>query len=1411
MKRQIVFVWLISGIALTAVPSLMYFKAGASASVVKPNSPARGLARLGELATVHAAGRGAPQLNLADGREVLTAYTGEPEARRLLQQDLVQPQSMASSDFDEDGMPDLVCGYAAPNGGVLTIHRGNVDSIYPNSPEAKQRRVDGSYTDAPFLSPGGAFATGRPAEFIGCGDFNADGHQDVVTAARGGEALYLFPGDGHGNLGAPEQIDLSARVTAMVTGEINRAGGLAAIVVGVTGEDGPKALLFESQEGAVRAAPEIFSLPAEASAIALGQFDDDFTMDVAIASGRVLTILRARDRKLALGRTQPTKTPETDFDRRSFSFAIRSVAIGDFTGHQRDDLALLSDSGAVHLLSRPEAGSVRKARKSARVQNWRDAALPGSWPQARLLARARISTLPTDSLVLIDSANRRLQILGDGGPAQQASRASALSESLAVEGEPIAVLPMRLNGDALSDLVILTSRRNAPSMVLTAPTAIFTVSNTGDTGAGSLRDAINQANSIPGSLINFNLGAGTPTIAVGTVTGLPLPSLTAANTTIDGNTGGATRVELNGSAAGAAADGLAILNAAITVRGMVVNRFSGVGIAIRQGDANIVEGNFVGTNSAGNAGLANLGGGVLVARSGNRIGGTTVAASNVISGNSGNGVALNGALPNGNLVQGNFIGAGVGVTPLANTGSGVQIAGSASNNTIGGTTAGAGNTIAFNVTGVEMSGSGTSISNAVLGNSIFNNEALGIDIGVFGVAPNDNCDGDGGPNGLQNFPVLTSASSGGGNTSIIGTLDSTVGTTFRIEFFSSPNCDGSGNGEGQTFIGATTVSTPPAGCVTPINVNLPVTVPVGNVVTATATNSSNNTSEFSACVTVTAAAGCSGISCPPDLLRFTSPTATVCGASVTFAPTTFGACTTPDCVPPSGSFFAVGTTVVTCTTSDSGAIAPLANVHASSAPVTAALVSVSCSFSITVIDNAPPSVSCPASISTSPLPGQTTAVVNYPPPTVTDNCPQPTVQCTPPSGSSFPIGSTNVTCTATDLASNTSRCIFNIIVIDAEAPSIRCPANVNVVPPAGQTSAVVNYPPPTVSDNLPGATVICVPASGSSFPAGITTVTCTATDAQGNKASCSFAVAVGGPQLKVTIPANRPTVEFATVSPARKPPKPKNNPCSFFTVENIGFGPLTVTLDSIVRTGSDVDSGRITDPNDTRYFSLNRVGSDQSLTPLDIGGTITLQPGQAQNICARFAALIPATAGKTSGLAAANVLPDTVTSRIVFRQTAGANVFVPITARVATGLVLINPINPRTPAVVGFARNGNEITVNYSVFDSNLDVTRAKYEFLNSSGQATGESFEIDLAAPIRGLNLVKGQSFSVEQKFTGANSNADIAGVRLTVFDGETNVSSISSASATPISAVSVQLIKRARAVTLYLPAVSLDRGFRN
>jgi hypothetical protein len=294
------------------------------------------------------------------------------------------------------------------------------------------------------------------------------------------------------------------------------------------------------------------------------------------------------------------------------------------------------------------------------------------------------------------------------------------------------------------------------------------------------------------------------------------------------------------------------------------NIISGNGrqIALASGSSNnVVQGNFIGTDITGTVALPGGNGGLSLdtGSAGNVIGGLTATPGtppgNLISGNNGFFGLFLGSDVNGTVVQGNIIGADItGTQPLGNL-TGIQIDGH--DNTVGGTVAGAGNIIAFNGAnpcGASSAGiwvhNAPAINNALLGNSIFSNASLGIDLEFDGdpncIEPNDNCDVDTGPNNLQNYPVITSATSGGGNINIQGSLDSAPSTTFRVEFFENPQCDSLGNGDGQIFIGSSDVPTD-ASCNATINVTFPVVVQGGHVITATATDPNNNTSEFSAC------------------------------------------------------------------------------------------------------------------------------------------------------------------------------------------------------------------------------------------------------------------------------------------------------------------------------------------------------------------------------------------------------------------------------------------------------------------------------------------------------------------------------------------------------------------------------------
>ncbi len=276
---------------------------------------------------------------------------------------------------------------------------------------------------------------------------------------------------------------------------------------------------------------------------------------------------------------------------------------------------------------------------------------------------------------------------------------------------------------------------------------------------------------------------------------------------------------------------------------------TGVRLGSGGGSGHAVSGNYIGTDATGSAAIPNGGDGVHVTSSpGMTIGGSAPGAGNLISGNTFAGVSLEGFFTSGNLVQGNRIGTDAsGTLPLSNGTYGVSITGP-SDNTIGATAAGAGNVIAFNpLDGIYVSNAS---GNAIRGNAIFSNGSLGIElVPPEDPTPNDSGDGDTGANQLQNFPLISSvtilAPSGSG-TRFQGVLHSAPSMTYELDFFENPACSNSPREfvEGQTYLGSGQVSTDGAGTGT-FDITVPASVAPGARLSATATDPSGNTSEFS--------------------------------------------------------------------------------------------------------------------------------------------------------------------------------------------------------------------------------------------------------------------------------------------------------------------------------------------------------------------------------------------------------------------------------------------------------------------------------------------------------------------------------------------------------------------------------------
>ena len=243
------------------------------------------------------------------------------------------------------------------------------------------------------------------------------------------------------------------------------------------------------------------------------------------------------------------------------------------------------------------------------------------------------------------------------------------------------------------------------------------------------------------------------------------------------------------------------------------------------------------------------------------------------------------------------------------------------------------------------------------------------------------------------------------------------------------------------------------------------------------------------------------INCPPNVTVNTAPGICTASGVALGTPTTTDNCGVASTTNNALSTYPIGNTNVTWTVTD---------VHG--------LVS-TCIQTVTVVDNQDPVITCPANITQSANPGTCSKTISYSA-TATDNCGISGIGYVPASGSSFNVGTTLVTATATDVNGRTSTCIFNVTITDDENPVITCPANINQNTNPGACIATVTFSA-TATDNCAIASIVYSPASGSSFPIGTTLVTATATDVNGRSSSCTFNVTVTDNQPpQLTCPTN---------------------------------------------------------------------------------------------------------------------------------------------------------------------------------------------------------------------------------------------------------------------------------------------------
>ncbi len=584
------------------------------------------------------------------------------------------------------------------------------------------------------------------------------------------------------------------------------------------------------------------------------------------------------------------------------------------------------------------------------------------------------------------------------------------------------------------------------------------------------------------------------------------------------------------------------------------------GILIRNSSRCIIAGNLIGVAIDGVTALPNISDGVCLSgttgnpSNANRIGTNADGVSddlerNVISGNGGDGVgvgAFGGSNCQRNRIAGNFIGVGTdGVTAIGNGQEGVDFQGNmADNNYVGFDQTGAdnpakGNIIANNTrSGVVVRGSNAgnaAMGNWIRGNLIYNNGGLGIDLGDNGVTPNDDNDLDSGPNEYKNFPVITSVA----GSMVSGTYNSVANKTYDVDVYQSQSPDPSGHGEGQYYLGSTTVTTDGMGNGA---WSLNVVFRGGTLyISSTATDRDINrgTSEFSGNFAV-AQVDCEHLSCE-DINTINESGR--CAASVSFGPLISEEC------------LALGY-IVTCTIGDGmGGQTPISSPHVfpiGATTVTCTLMAPTglpldeCTFVVTVTNVEVPTIVCPDNFSVNTDQGECGANVSFQPrlvfPCDAGGRSLYTIRCTingqpVTSPHFFPVGVTTVECCLYEgvppaFGENGNPgglidcCTFTVTVTDAERPMLVCKQDSEVE--AGACGTVYLTAADVVlvfTDNCPldccDPKLAADPSTcGLSFSPSVLEcplldvpipIAVTATDCHGNTSTCTATVIVRGP------------------------------------------------------------------------------------------------------------------------------------------------------------------------------------------------------------------------------------------------------------------------------------------------------------
>jgi len=460
---------------------------------------------------------------LQDAQKLSVTYSGTSAATSPLNSGTALPLAIASGDFNQDGVDDLVVGYGIAGGtGVLAIHPGNLDAFAPQSQDS-WRAISLQQFPSPVLGSASAIQISSTPDFVTAGKFAGTDHVDIVTAALGGTSLSLLAGNGQGQFASPKTISLPAGVTAMTAGRFGNQLRYSTLLVAVGGTT-PTLLLYSGSRSGMTLTGS-FTLPAAASTISLGDMDGDLLPDALLVCGNKVVILHAA--------TSVVPRLET----LSLPIIAQSAIAGTFIHDRawRQQIAVLATDGSVFIAAhggfnpagwtRTEIQAMWAAKKHRSANPYARSTTPTldgwqiveTFPAAApfsshtpLLYAARISARGTQDIMLVDADAGNMVMISHPNVPTGATGfiPGQLNSRPYSAGVPVAGIPLRVNVDARVGMVMLHQGQVGVSAMMPLPDPTFAVNTTNDTvditpgdgvcadinGQCSLRAAIMEAN-----------------------------------------------------------------------------------------------------------------------------------------------------------------------------------------------------------------------------------------------------------------------------------------------------------------------------------------------------------------------------------------------------------------------------------------------------------------------------------------------------------------------------------------------------------------------------------------------------------------------------------------------------------------------------------------------------------------------------------------------------------------------------------------------------------------------------------------------------------------------------------------------------------------------------------------------------